>query len=152
MSLEPILDSVVKNLKAGDIDTALLDLKSAKGMAPDDFRVYYYYGRCYLKKKDYEKAIDNLEKAHEMNPMGQTTYYLGMAYVTSDNYSKAVEFIEEGMELDLSDNIRAGLNYLKSGSHMELGEKEKAIEAAEEAVKLVPDNKEYNKHLNYLKK
>jgi tetratricopeptide (TPR) repeat protein len=152
MSLQPILDSVRKNLKSGDIDTALLDLKSAKNMAPDDFRIYYYYGRCYLKKKQYEDAIKNLEKAYDMNPIEQVSYYLGRAYVVGDKYQEAVEFIEQVLGEDLSKNIAAALNYYKSGSHMELGEKDKAIEAAEQAVELSPDNEDYQKHLDYLKK
>ena len=41
MSLEPILKSVQKNLNEGNVKLALLDLKSAKGMAPDDWRVAY---------------------------------------------------------------------------------------------------------------
>jgi tetratricopeptide (TPR) repeat protein len=152
MSLEPILDSVKKNLNAGEIDTALLDLKSAKGMAPDDFRVYYYYGRCYIKKKNYESAIENLEKAYDMNPIGLVAYYLAMTYVTSDQYQKAVDFIEDALELEMSDNIRAGINYFKSGSYMELGDKDKAIEAAEKAVELNQESEQYQSHLDYLKK
>lgn len=151
MSLEPVLESVEKNLNEGNIKYALLDLKTAKGMAPDDFRVYYYYGRCYLETQEYDKAIGNLEKAYDMNPLGQISYFLALAYVRNKDWQNAVEIAEDGLAKDPSDMIKGALNYLKSGAHIELGEKKKALAAAEKAVEIKPDDEDYKKHLELLK-
>lgn len=152
MSVEPVLKSAWNNFKDGDIKTALLDLKTAKGMAPDDYRVYYYYGRCYLKTDENEKAIENLNKAFEMNSTGLISYFLARAYVRTKNWQKAVEITDEGLEKDSTNQIKGALNYLKSGAHMELGQKEEAIKAAEKAVEFSPEDEDFKKHLNYLKK
>jgi tetratricopeptide (TPR) repeat protein len=152
MSLEPVLKSVEKNLKEGNIKYALLDLKTAKGMAPDDFRVYYYYGRCYLENNEYDKAIKNLKKALEINPNGQISYFLSMAYVRNKNWKEAVSVAEEALKKDYSDMIKGALNYLKSGAHIELGEKDKALAAAQKCVEINPDDEDYKKHLERVKK
>ncbi|MBD3192493.1 MAG: tetratricopeptide repeat protein [Candidatus Heimdallarchaeota archaeon] len=151
MSLEPVLESVEKNLNEGNIKYALLDLKTAKGIAPDDFRVYYYYGRCYLETKEYDDAIGNLEKAYNMNPLAQISYFLALAYVRNKDWQNAVEIAEDGLTKDPSDTIKGALYYLKSGAHIELGEKKKAIAAAEKAVEVDPDNEDFKKHLELLK-
>ncbi|MEA2071579.1 MAG: tetratricopeptide repeat protein [Asgard group archaeon] len=151
MSLEPILQSVEKNLKEGNIKYALLDLKTAKGMPPNDFRVFYYYGRCYLEKNDYDKAVTNLKKAYEMNPLGQISYFLAMSYVRNKNWKNAVAIAEDGLEKGPSDTIKGALYYLKSGAHIELGENEKAISSAEKAVEINPDDTDYQKHLERCK-
>ncbi|MBD3228668.1 MAG: tetratricopeptide repeat protein [Candidatus Lokiarchaeota archaeon] len=152
MSVEPVLKSAWKSFKEGDIKTALLDLKTAKGMAPDDYRVYYYYGRCYLKTKDNDKAVENLNKAFEMNPTGQISYFLGRAHVRKKDWQKVVEVAEKGLEKSTSDQVKAAINFLKSGAHMELGQKDEAINAAQKAVELSPEDEDFKKHLEYLKK
>jgi tetratricopeptide (TPR) repeat protein len=151
MSLEPILNSVEKNLKEGKIKYALLDLKTAKGIAPEDFRVSYFYGRCYLEQKEYDKAIESLEKAYEKSPIGQISYFLAMAYVRNKNWKKAVEIANKGIEKDPSDVVKGALYYLKSGAHIELGEKDEALTAAEKCVEINPNEEDYKKHLERLK-
>jgi len=43
-ALENILKSVAKNISEDNLRFAELDLKTAKGMAPEDPRVWYYDG------------------------------------------------------------------------------------------------------------
>ncbi|MHA1379943.1 MAG: tetratricopeptide repeat protein [Candidatus Helarchaeota archaeon] len=154
MSLEPILNSVMKNLKAGKIDLALLDLKSAKGMAPNDPRVYYYYARCYIKSRKYPEAIENLKKSIELSTDGipMSYYYLGFSYIKNKEWQNGVEIINKGLKQDLPEVAVPAMYYYKSGALMELGKIKEAIEAAEKAVQLKPDDEDYKSHLDYLKK
>jgi len=43
-ALNNVLRSVTKNISEGNLKFAELDLKTAKGMAPEDPRVWYYDG------------------------------------------------------------------------------------------------------------
>lgn len=66
-------------------------------------------------------------------------------------FLKAVEFIDDFLKMDLSERVRADLNYFKLGALLELGNMVVSIRAAERAAELAPDNDEYQKILNHLK-
>ena len=150
MSLEPTLDNIKKRFEEGNIDSALLDLQSAEEIKSRDFRIFFYYGRCYIKKEDFKKAVNNLEKAFNLNPIGQIAFYLAKAYLLNEQFSKAVEYIDDVLQLEISERVRAGLNYFKAGGLLELGDKEESLKAAQEAVDLNPENQEYQKVLHQL--
>ncbi|TFF89239.1 MAG: DUF3808 domain-containing protein [Promethearchaeota archaeon] len=152
MSLDPLLEDAKKSFNEGNIETALGDLDSAEKINSTDFRIYFYYGRCYIRKNEFEKAVEKLEKAYKMNPIGHVSFYLAKAYVLNDQFSKTVEFINSAFKLGISNKIRAGLNYFKAGALLELGKKEKSIKAAEKAAELMPENAEYQRILEYLRK
>jgi len=152
LSLEPILKSVQKNLNEGNIKLALLDLKSAKGMAPDDWRIAYYYGRCYLETGEIDKAIDHFKKAHSVQPLPEVSYFLAMSYVKHKSWADAASVAETALENDVDDvTTKAALYYIKSGASMEQNKLDDAIAAAEKAVELVPSDEQYKTHLERLK-
>lgn len=152
VSLENLLKSVQKNLNDGNVKYALLDLKSAEGMAPDDWRVAYYYGRCYLSNGDYDKAVTKFKKAHAVQPLPEVSYFLAMSHIKSKQWEDAIETADAALAKDPSDTTtKAALHYIKSGANMELGNLEEAISAAETAVELVPNDKDYQTHLERLK-
>lgn len=67
--------------------------------------VYMERGRAYLKKKDYDKAIDDFTMYSAQTPQGMTGYCLrGDAYAAKGEYEKAVEDYATGMK---ADNITA---------------------------------------------
>ncbi|MGV9169610.1 MAG: tetratricopeptide repeat protein [Promethearchaeia archaeon] len=153
MSFENLLESVQKNLNEGNVKQALLDLKSAKGMAPDDWRVAYYYGRCYLQTGELDEAIENLKKAHDALPIPTVSYFLANAYVRNKNWSDAAAIAEGALSQDMDNTVtEAALNYIASGANMDQGNLDKAIAAAENAVELVPDDEDYKTHLERLQK
>ncbi len=152
MSLENLLKSVQKNLNNGNVKYALLDLKSAEGMAPNDWRVAYYYGRCYLSNGDYEQAIAKFKKAHSVQPLPEVSYFLAMSFIKNKQWQDAIAIADAALERDPEDTTtKAALNYIKSGANMELGNLDEAISAAENAVELSPDDKDYQTHLERLK-
>ncbi|MBD3160353.1 MAG: tetratricopeptide repeat protein [Candidatus Lokiarchaeota archaeon] len=153
MSLQNLLESVQKNIDEGNIKYALLDLKSAKGMAPDDWRVAYYYGRCYLETGELDKAIDNLKKAHDAQPIPTVSYFLANAYVRNKNWPEAATVAEGALAQEVGDTVtEAALNYILSGANMEQGNLDKAIAAAETAAELQPQDDDYKTHLERLRK
>ena len=51
---------------------------------------YYNNGLVNLKKHRYRKAIENLQKAIEINPKDSDAFYnIGIAYAKIENYDKA---------------------------------------------------------------
>ena len=150
MSLEPTLDNIKKRFEEGNIDSALLDLQSAEEIKSRDFRIFFYYGRCYIKKEEFKKAVNYLEKAFNLNPIGYIAFYLAKAYLLNDQFSKAVEYIDDALQLHISERVQAGLNYFKAGGLLELGNKEESLKAAQKAVDLKPENQEYQKVLHQL--
>jgi tetratricopeptide (TPR) repeat protein len=152
LSLEPILKSIQKNLNEGNVKLALLDLKSAKGMAPDDWRVAYYYGRCYLETGKIDKAIEHFKKAHSEQPLPQVSYFLAMSYVKQKSWADTVSVADTALQNDIDDvTTEAALYYIKSGANMEQNKLDDAIAAAEKAVELVPNDEQYKTHLERLK-
>ncbi|TFG12377.1 tetratricopeptide repeat protein [Candidatus Thorarchaeota archaeon] len=152
MSLEPILKKVQKNLNEGNVKIALLDLKSAEGMAPDDWRVAYYYGRCYLETGEIDKAIEHFKKAHSVQPLPEISYFLAMSYVKNKSWDDAASVADTALQNDMDDlTTKAALYYIKSGASMEKNKLDDAIAAAEKAVELVPNDEQYKTHLEPLK-
>src|SRR5262245_24117045 len=71
--------------------------------------VTYYYGRCYQKDGDLERAIELLEKVSAYGPRADDAlYYLGRAYYDSGRYSEAAaafdRLIAEHAESSYLDN------------------------------------------------
>jgi len=151
MSLEPTLDNIKRSFEEGNIDIALLNLQSGEEIKSRDFRIFFYYGRCYIKKEKFNKAVNYLEKAFDLNPIGYIAFYLAKAYLLNNDISKAVDFIDDVLQIHISERVRAGLNYFRAGGLLELGNKEESLKAAQKAVDLRAENQEYQKVLQYLK-
>ncbi|MHA1384477.1 MAG: tetratricopeptide repeat protein [Candidatus Helarchaeota archaeon] len=109
---------------------------------------------CKSLGKKYSEAIENLKKAVELSPddIPMSYYYLGFAYIKNKEWQNAIDIIDQGLQKDLQNIAIAAMFYYKSGALMELGRIEEAIQAAEKAVELKPDDADYKKHLEYLKK
>ncbi|MHA1409998.1 MAG: tetratricopeptide repeat protein [Candidatus Odinarchaeia archaeon] len=150
MSAENLFKSVLKNLNAGNIKYALLDLQSLKGMLPNDPRVYYYYGVCYQRGNEHEKAVENFNKSLQLtsDPDPKLYMFLGSSLLQLKDYSKAIE----NFNLALGKGIaEPAIFYSLAIAYAQIGEKEKAIEAAEKGVRMKPGDADYKKLLEDVK-
>ncbi|MGQ9723398.1 MAG: hypothetical protein ACUVXA_19000 [Candidatus Jordarchaeum sp.] len=66
-ALNQILNSIAKNISSGQLKYAELDLVTAKGMALEDPRVWYYDGTVKARNDKYTEALESLAKAMDLN-------------------------------------------------------------------------------------
>ena len=82
-------------------------------------RAHFYLGNLYLKKKNYDLAIKNLEAAYQLDPtMTDGRFNLGRLYFNKKNYDKALEHLLialDGKENDYQLNLMLGLCYMELG-------------------------------------
>ncbi|MDE6552651.1 MAG: DUF5107 domain-containing protein [Muribaculaceae bacterium] len=104
---------VLKEAGAADVSRcfpnslfAVVALKAALESNPEDANARYLLGNIYYDKRQYEPAIENWEKALELNPKLPTVWRnLALAYFNKKKDSvKAVEYMEKAFELDVTDS------------------------------------------------
>lgn len=85
---------------------AVVALKAALEVHPEDANAHYLLGNIYYDKRQYEPAIKNWEKALELNPKFPTVWRnLALAYFNKKKESKkAVEYMEMAFKLDNTDS------------------------------------------------
>lgn len=113
-------------------------------------RVHYVLGgNQYFKKGEYEKAIEEFEKAIALQPDFAPAYNrLGMAYAILKDFEKAEKNFQKVIEL--ASEVDQG--YLNLGLLYELkGDRERAISYFKKALSLNPENKKAKEHLERLR-
>ncbi|MBT8398293.1 MAG: tetratricopeptide repeat protein [Gemmatimonadetes bacterium] len=61
-------------------------------MAPDDWRPYRYRGHRHISVREFDKAVNDLEKAKDLAPLNwDVSYHLGLAYFLEGRHSDAAE-------------------------------------------------------------
>lgn len=63
--------------------------------------IFFYIGRCYTEKKDYDKAIENFIKASKASSdlFPETDYQLGLIYKAMGNLKKAKEYLLKAQKI-----------------------------------------------------
>jgi tetratricopeptide (TPR) repeat protein len=129
-----------------------------------DFHTWDGRGECYYKLGEYDKAIQDLNKAIEVGhrPILPAYLYLGKTYLAMGNDSKAREYfdeiigictgaiekIEKGEQVWLYPSEGYALYNLRGLAYIELGEYDKAISDFQKVIELGP--KEFPRgHLFY---
>jgi tetratricopeptide (TPR) repeat protein len=68
---------------------------------PNDAHAYYNRGNAYSSKADYDRAIDDYNRAIELNPKNAHAYYnRGVAYQSKGDYDRALADYNKAIELD----------------------------------------------------
>ncbi len=70
--------------------------------ATENDRAFALLGRAYFELKDYKAAIENFDKAQELNPNGMRKYYIykGLANLKLNNIDAAVDDLENALRED----------------------------------------------------
>lgn len=80
------------SLEQGNYDAAISLFRYALIKSPDDPKILTDLGYAYLKKNDYQRAVQYLERAKSIDPTYAKAYlYLGMAYEAQDDLPKAIK-------------------------------------------------------------
>jgi len=82
-------------------------LKKAVSLNPNHKKAHFYLGLIYYRNKDWEKAIEHLEKAKD-DPEVKTkaVRYLAEAYYQVENWEKAATYFEEAIQLLKSEGMK----------------------------------------------
>lgn len=106
-------DSINKAIKGDGANLGFQDIADQYGLTPAGQLANYYLGLCYYEKKDYQQAIDNLEKfnAHDVMISANAAGVEGDAEMQLNNSDKAIEYYMEAVKR--SDNDYTAPIYLK---------------------------------------
>jgi len=98
---------------------------------------YYEHGYSYFLQKDYDKALDALDKAILANPSHSGAYALRASiYASWGQYDKAISDCLRTKELDPNEFLA----YLNLGIiYMKRGDFDKSVDELTKAIKLRPD-------------
>lgn len=110
---------------------------------PENALAYSYLGDIYLRKQQYDGALNLYLKAVDLNPdIAENYFRMGQIHYFKKNSSLAIENFNKALAKDKKLKIsyyHIGLAYL-----MLLREKEKTIEYWETYIKLAPEDPQYD--------
>lgn len=128
-----------------DYDNAINDFKALSSLQHEwtkstiVFEAYHNRGVVRMQKKSYKKAIEDFNRAIEINPDYLNAYLnRGRAYKNLKSYSKALKDFTFCVEQDPK---LAEAFYQKATIYYNRRNYDKAIESLQSAAKLTPDNK-----------
>jgi tetratricopeptide (TPR) repeat protein len=98
-------DSVNKAIKGDGATLGFQDIADQYGWTPAGQLANYYLGLCYYQKKNYQQAIDNLEKfnAHDILISANAAGVEGDAEMQLNNIDKAIEYYLEAVKRSNND-------------------------------------------------
>jgi tetratricopeptide (TPR) repeat protein len=130
----------------------LADFLREKGAKEEEnFAIYYNKrGLAYERQEEYQKAIDEYNKAIELDPEYVNPYYnLGNAYRDLKKYLKSIDNYTKAIELD----PEFAWPYNNRGQVYERHEEyQKAIDDYTRAIEISPDAKPYRNRANVYEK
>lgn len=115
------LITYAKNQMLVNPDTAQKALDQAVSMEPGNFEAVYQLARLYTQKRDYPAAIQQYQKAIDINNQSAEAYFnLGYIFMSSGDYDSAVINFEScrGLNPSFLDEVltNLGICYLRKGS------------------------------------
>jgi tetratricopeptide (TPR) repeat protein len=124
------MDSISKALNGDGNYPGFLDIIDEYGITKSANLAHYYAGICYLKKGEYEKAIDYLEKFSTSDevagPMAKGA--IGDAYMELNQTEKAAGYYMKGAHERKNDFTTPMLLMKAAWAYEELGKYDKALE------------------------
>ena len=99
---------------------------------------YYHRGLAYGVKGEYDRAIEDFNKAIELDPIHANTYHLrGHAYYNKGDHDLAIEDCNKSLELK-PDNADA--HSIRGNAYHNKGDHDRAIEDYNKTIELDPEN------------
>ncbi|HET9530814.1 MAG TPA: tetratricopeptide repeat protein [Blastocatellia bacterium] len=136
--------------RQGNLGEAGSAYKSALQHQPSFALALLNYGKLRMAKKDYEGAIETLDKAVKAHPLSaDANYFLGESYLQVKKGSKAVGYLYEALKLDPVGKAEAHLRLalLFNGA----GLKDRAVAEYEQFLAKRPDHPDREKIQQYIK-
>jgi tetratricopeptide (TPR) repeat protein len=88
--------------KQGQYQKAIDTLSIVEKIAPEEVRVYLEKGYAYQRIKDYDQAIENFNKAKDLEPkmLQMIEYTIAAVYFEAEAFDKAEEMFTKAIEVD----------------------------------------------------
>ncbi|MCP4622226.1 MAG: tetratricopeptide repeat protein [bacterium] len=101
-----LLDLGTVKFQAGDINGAVLALRTDQEANPDFIPAYLILGQIYYVQGDYEKALEQFQEAQRLDSL-DITAYLGKALSLEaiGHYNKAIENYKMALDLDPENDL-----------------------------------------------
>jgi len=100
--------------------------------------IYNNRGTAYDDKGDYDRAIQDLNEAIQLNPHAEIAYYgRGYAYKKKGNFDRAIQDFNEAIHLN--PNFERAY-YDRGNAYIDKDESDRAIQDFNEAIQLNPNN------------
>jgi len=131
----PDKDDVVAALNAGDLETALKQVKAALAVNPKDPELHFLYGKLAIETGDYELAKGEMSPLLK-NPKfaAQAKAYLAQAYLASGNPQIALDTLGAGVP-------ESGLAYAVAvDAHLSLGHGKEGMDLLAKGLAAFPDS------------
>ena len=132
-SVEAVLDRGTEELKKGDLDRAIVDLGEAVLLAPKDVRPLSRRGTAWLRKKEYQKAVDDFSAALQIKPDARDCVNRGRSYQAMDRIPEAIVDFDAAIRLDPA---LAAAYYLRGDCHLKLERYREAVSDLTQAIDL----------------
>lgn len=99
------LEQAMRSFKSGVLDDSMRLLNDAIEKDPTDFRIYILQGHVYIRKDDYENALNRFERAlsYAVSAPHKSSYIqllISRAYYCTGNIEKAIKSIKKAIELN----------------------------------------------------
>jgi tetratricopeptide (TPR) repeat protein len=135
----------------GKLDKALDYFTKGLEFDPHSVESYYNSGIVQEQKKEYQKALSAFKKAHELKPdlIQAKTKYEQMQKILSQRAQVRKTVAQDESDLEKSPDSTKLLNRL-AGSHLFLGNRDKAIAYWEKCLLTKPDNPDVLNNLAFI--
>ena len=128
-------------LKINKPDLAEKEMTEASKSFPAEATIYGTLGEIYMKKKDFQKAIDNYKKATDFDSNNYKYHKdLGVAYERKGDLEQALEEYKSAI---LDNDSDSQVHYLAGCIYDKKNDYENALEQFKKASELEPKNKIY---------
>lgn len=125
-------------LTTGDTTRSEAMLEELVRAYPEDWRAHFALGRLYYVRRQWEKAIEHLDRARELEEQFVGTWVLmSLAYLRQDSLAKAAEILQQAVQRFPQE---VQVNFLLGNTLSRLGRKEEAVGFLEAARRLSPDD------------
>ncbi len=81
------LDDAIRLYEKGDFRQAASTFSQLKNSSPDDYKAHLWLGKAYLKIRNWDGAVREMEKAVQLKPSALTNLWLGRAYGAKASHS-----------------------------------------------------------------
>ena len=128
-----------------EYDKATADYSQAISLNPKDDSAYYKRGIAYDKKDEYDKAIDDYTRSICLNLKNDSAYYnRGVDYARKGEYDKAISDYNQAISLNPKFvGAYNDMSWILATCPDKYRDGVKAIEFAQKALELKPDNSQF---------
>ncbi|MGM0381676.1 MAG: tetratricopeptide repeat protein, partial [bacterium] len=134
------LNLALARRRRGNLEGAKQAFKGARnrGVNSDvEYRISMNMGEIHLEQQQYSRAVDEFERARQLDRTPEVLYNLGRAEIERENFEKAIDYLNQARQLSPDDSdvlVDLGYCYEKVENYRQ------AIEAYSSALELKPDD------------